>query len=161
MLGSAHFRRLLPAVCLAALGLASCQSGTIVVVEHGPVPAPTYVDNGDEGPSPGDERIWNFAGSSGGKDVVLDFVMTTTATDAPEKGVETRVTLGVFSFGNGDTLLLEGVGLYPGEGATLKPSATLERAIIGGTGKYAGATGAVVSEHLPDDTWTHTFRIDD
>ncbi|MBU6317501.1 MAG: hypothetical protein KGR47_13390 [Acidobacteria bacterium] len=155
--------RLLPLAALVALGVAACSSdsGTTVVVSHGPVPKPTYVDNGDEGPSPGDERIWNFSGSSDGKDVVLDFIMTTTAIDTPEKGVETRVTLGVFSFGGSDTLLLEGVGLYPGEGATLKPSATLERAIVGGTGKYAGATGSVVSEHLPDDTWTHTFRIDD
>lgn len=147
---------------VVAFGAAACSSdsGSTVVVSHGPVPKPTYVDLGDEGASPGDERVWNFSGTSDGKDVVLDFVMTTTAIDTPEKGVETRVTLGVFSFGGSDTLLLQGVGLYPGEGATLKPSATLERAIIGGTGRFAGATGSVVSEHLPDDTWTHTFRID-
>lgn len=155
--------RLLLITAVAALGVSACSSdsGSTVVVSHGPVPAPTYLDLGDEGASPGDQRIWHFSGTSDGGDVVLDFVMTTTAIDAPETAVETRSTLGVFSFGNGDSLLLQGVGVYPGEGATLKPSATLERAIIGGTGKYAGATGSVVSEHLPDDTWTHTFRIDD
>jgi hypothetical protein len=157
-----RLRSLTPFIGLLTIGLVGCSSdgGSTVVVSHGPVPAPTYVDNGDEGPSPGDERIWHFPGTADGKEVTTDWVMTTTALDAPEKGVETRVTLGVFSFGNGDTLLLEGVGLYPGEGAVLKPSTTLERAIVGGTGKYAGATGSVVSEHLADDTWTHTFRID-
>lgn len=155
-----RLRSLLPLVGLVAIGLTSCSSGTIVVVEHGAVPAPAYVDAGDEGPSAGDQRVFHLTGTSGETDVTMEFVMVTTAIDAPEKGVETRVSTGVFSFGGNDTLLLEGVGLYPGEGATLKPLATLVRAIIGGTGKYAGASGIVVTEHLPDDTWTHTFNID-
>jgi hypothetical protein len=99
--------------------------------------------------------------SNGGDAVVAtDWIMTTTAEDTPEKGVETRITSATFSFGGSDTLLLQGVGLYPGEGATLKPATTLERAIVGGTGKYEGATGWVESTHNADDTWTHTFHID-
>ncbi|MEY4173636.1 MAG: hypothetical protein RI900_801 [Actinomycetota bacterium] len=156
-----RLRSLLPLAGLLIVGLSSCTKGTTVVVEHGVVPAPAYVDGGDEGPSAGDQRIFHLTGTSGDVDVTLEFVMITTAIDAPEKGVETRVSTGVFSFGGDDTLLLEGVGLYPGEGATLKPSAILVRAIIGGTGKYSGANGYVVTEHLPDDTWTHTFHLDD
>lgn len=160
MAASTRIKRLLPVLGVAVFALAVCQSGTTVVVEHGAVPAPVVVDTGADGPSAGDQRIFYITGKSGDTDVTMSFVMTTTAVDTPEQNVETRASTGVFSFGGNDTLLLEGVGLYPGEGATLKPSAILERAIIGGTGKYAGAKGSVVTEHLPDDTWTHTFRID-
>ena len=78
-----------------------------------------------------------------------------------EAGVESRVTNAVFLFGGlDDSLLLEGTGWYPGEGATLEVSATLVRAIIGGTGMYAGASGYVESTRNADDTWTHVFSFD-
>jgi hypothetical protein len=32
--------------------------------------------------------------------------------------------------------------------------------IIGGTGRYEGATGHVESTRNPDDTWVHVFHID-
>jgi len=145
----------------AALAGCSDSSAATVVVTHPAVPKPTYVDNGDEGPSVGDVRLWNFpATGPGGIAVTTDWIMTTTGEDVPEKGVEMRITSAVFSFGGSDTLLLQGVGLYPGEGATLKPATSLERAIVGGTGKYEGATGWVESTHNADDTWTHTFHID-
>ena len=147
----------------ASVSVVSCSggSGTTVVVNHPAVPKPTYIDNGDEGPSAGDVRLFSFPATGPGDVVVAtDWIMTTTAEDTPEKGVETRITSATFSFGGSDTLLLQGVGLYPGEGATLKPATTLERAIVGGTGKYEGATGWVESTHNADDTWTHTFHID-
>jgi hypothetical protein len=31
--------------------------------------------------------------------------------------------------------------------------------ILGGSGKYAGASGWCVTEHLPDGTWRHTFHL--
>jgi hypothetical protein len=148
---------------LAGGGLAGCATddrAITVVVRHGPAPDPTVVDLGAPGPSAGDQRIWHFPGTTGGRDVMTNWVMTTIAVDAPEKGVETRVTAAVFTFGDSGTLLLEGVGLYPGAGAVLKLSTTLERAVIGGTGIYAGATGSVVSEHLADNSWVHTFTVD-
>lgn len=159
-----HATSLVAALAVAAsLSIVSCAggSGTTVVVTHPAVPKPTYVDKGDEGPSVGDERLWSFPGTGPGDTVVtIDWIMTTTGEDTPEKGVESRISSAVFSFGGSDTLLLQGVGLYPGDGATLKPSATVARAIVGGTGKYEGATGWVESTHNADDTWTHTFHID-
>jgi hypothetical protein len=151
------------AVLLAGVGLAGCandERAVTVVVRHGPVPAPTLVDLGTPGASVGDQRIFHFPGTTGGREVSTDWIMTTVAVDAPEKGVETRVATAVFSFGDTGTLLLEGVGLYPGAGAVLEPAIELERAVIGGTGIYAGATGSVMSEHLADDTWVHTFTVD-
>ena len=132
-----------------------------ITVEHGPVPAPVLVDLGDEGNSVGDQRIFHFDGTTGDATVAMDWIMTTTAIDEPEAGVETRVTNAVFQMdGLDSTLLLEGTGRYPGEESTFEPASTLTRAIIGGTGDYAGATGWVESTHLDDDSWTHVFHID-
>jgi hypothetical protein len=133
-----------------------------VVVYHGPTAAPTYIDNGLPGDSPGDQRIFHFEGETGdGRGVVMDWIMTTTGMDTAEGGAESRVTLGVFSFTGADIdqLMLEGVGLYPGSGDTFVPDAELVRGIIGGTGRFKGARGEVLSTHLADGSWTHEFRF--
>lgn len=137
-------------------------SSRTVTVTHPEVEPPTYIDNGDEGPSVGDVRLFHFDGVADDDSVVgTDWVMTTTAVDSPEVGVQVRVVTGVFSFGtDGDQLILEGVALYPGEGATLKVSSSTIRSIIGGSGKYAGASGWVESIHHDDGTWEHVFHIE-
>jgi hypothetical protein len=91
----------------------------------------------------------------------MDFIMTTTGQSDDPSGFDSRMTDAVFSFGegSGDTLLVHGIGLYPKNGSTVKVSSTLERAIVGGTGKFAGASGAVLSTHLADGTWQHVFNV--
>lgn len=133
-----------------------------VTVSHPEVQPPTFVDLGDEGPSVGDVRLFHFDGTADDGTVVsTDWVMTTTAVDTPDVGVQVRMVTGVFSFSDdGDQLILEGVALYPGEGATLKVSSSTIRSIIGGSGKYAGASGWVESIHHDDGTWEHVFHID-
>ncbi len=137
-------------------------TGRIVTVSHPEVQPPTLLDLGDEGPSVGDQRVFHLDGTADdGSAVTIEFVMITTAIDSPEVGVQTRIATGVFSFGNdGDQLILEGVALYPGEGATLKVSSSTIRSLIGGSGKYAGASGWVESIHNDDGTWDHVFHID-
>jgi len=131
-----------------------------VTVTHGPAATPTYVDLGTPGASTGDQRIFHFDAQSGRTVVHMDWIMTTTAVDSPEAGVETRITSAVFEFGGLDnTLLLQGVGWYPGASSTFAVSATLNRAIVGGTGKYRGATGWVESTHNADGSWTHVFHL--
>jgi len=148
--------------CAAVVVLSACGGdGRTVTVNHGPVPPPVYVDLGDEGPSAGDQRVFHFQGTSGNTPVTLDWLMTTTATDSPEVGVESRISTGVFLFGGlDDSLILQGTGWYPGQDATFEVSATLVRAIVGGTGAYEGASGWVESTRQTDDTWSHVFHID-
>lgn len=140
----------------------SNDSGRTVTVSHPEVQPPTYLDLGDEGPSVGDVRLFHFDGTADdGSVVTTDWTMTTTAVDSPEVGVQVRLVTGVFSFGtDGDQLILQGVALYPGEGATLKVSSSTIRSIIGGSGEYAGASGWVESIHNDDGTWQHIFHID-
>jgi hypothetical protein len=140
----------------------SAAAQTTLTVTHGPVPQPTLIDLGAPGDSVGDQRIWEFdAQSADQQKVVTDWIMTTTSQGSLVPGMEKRLTVGVFAFGadGKDTILMQGIGLYPMTGSTLKSSAVLQRAVIGGTGKYAGAVGTVTSTHFDDNTWQHVFNL--
>lgn len=152
------------AVALALLPALSgfALAGETMTLTHGKAPDPTYIDFGTPGASIGDQRIWQFnAKSDGGDTVLMDWVMLTTGTVADSPGVERRMTSAVFSFSSGpsDRILIEGIGVYPTAGATVKIDATLERAVIGGTGKYAGARGTLVTTHLEDGSWQHVVHL--
>jgi len=134
-----------------------------VTATNGLLPDPTYIDLGEAGDSVGDQRIWQVRGK--GQDdqvVIMTMIMTTTSQPGQSSDVETRLSQAIFAFGEGtgDTLLFSGTGIYPKAGSTVKAHATLERAILGGTGIYAGAKGTVVTTHLSDGTWQHVFRIE-
>lgn len=154
------------ALAVGLVAVAGCgsddQGGTqVFTLTHPATPAPEIIDLGAEGPSVGDQRIFRFdATDADGATVRTNWIMTTTAVDDPETAVETRIATAVFSWGDlTDTITLEGEGWYPGDGAVLKPQTTLERSVVGGTGRFAGATGSVVSTHLDDGSWTHEFHI--
>ena len=150
---------------LAAFALSSpAFAETTLLVTHGKTPDPTYIDLGAPGASVGDERIWQFGGqSSENEKVIMDWVMTTTGNAVGQTGLESRITLGIFVFGDDmkNRILIQGIGLYPVAGSTLKIDMTLERAIIGGTGRYAGISGSVTSTQLEDGNWKHIFHIKD
>lgn len=138
-------------------------ANTTLTITHGPTPAPTLLDMGELGDSVGDVRIWRFsAKSSDNQAVMMDWLMTTTGYAEHTTELESRITLSVVSFDDEgkDTIQLQGVGLYPITGSTLKSDVTLERAVIGGTGQYAGASGVVTSTHLTDGSWQHVFHLD-
>ena len=144
-----------------AASLGACSSGErTVTVNHPATPTPVYVDLGDAGPSAGDIRTFSFsAPGPNSQTVQMDAVMITTGLVAgsTDEYRDTRIT---FTFGGvADQLILEGVAVYPGANSVLKPATTVSRAVIGGSGAYAGATGWVDSTHNADGTWTHIFHI--
>ena len=135
-----------------------------LIVYHPPTEPPTYIDQGLPGDSVGDQRIFHFDGQTdSGEVVVMDWIMTTTGIDTAEFGAESRVTTAVFAFTDfdKDQIVIEGVGLYPVEGDTFVPNSMLVRAITGGTGRFKGAVGEVISIHLVDGSWMHAFDFDD
>jgi hypothetical protein len=142
---------------------ASAVAQNEITVTHGSTPAPTYIDAGEAGDSVGDLRIWSFSGqSSDNESVLMHWLMTTVGHADAVTEMESRTTDAVIAFGEEgkDSILLRGIGLYPVAGSTLKTAVTVERAVIGGTGRFAGAAGIVISTHLPDDTWQHVFKLD-
>lgn len=153
---------LLAALLLLPLSPAAIAQSTVTVV-HGKIPSPTYIDLATPGDSVGDQRIWQFFGkTSDNQSVTMDWIMTTTGKSLDNSETESRMTSAVFSFSSGvnDRILVQGIGPYPVAGSTVKLDQSLERAIIGGTGKYAGAKGTIVTTHLSDGTWTHVLNLD-
>jgi len=144
---------------MLAGGATQAAAETALTVTHGPTPDPVYLDLGEAGESVGDQRIFRFDGiDSGGAAVRMYFVLTNAALAETADEFDARLTTAVFSL-DGGTLLVSGIGFYPPQGSTLKVDATLERAVVGGTGKFAGARGSVISTHLPDGTWAHEFHL--
>ena len=153
------------------------ETSTVTVI-HPAVPAPTFVPRVEGVSSVGDVRVWNFGGATeDGEAVTMNWIMTTTAVNVPTEGLETRFATGVFTFastgtdsddGNGnsnanivgDQLILEGVAYYPTAGSVIETATSTVRAIVGGTGRFAGARGSVVSTRLSGDTWRHEFTLD-
>jgi len=84
----------------------------------------------------------------------------TTMAQAVSEGLELRSSNLTFVFGDeADQLVVGGVSLYPPTGATLAPGTKTVRPVLGGSGRYDGARGQVVSRNYGADGWTHTFRI--
>lgn len=145
---------------LIGSGCGGSDSSSTVTVLHGPVQPPTLIAREDGVSSVGDVRLWNFDGTTSDGDAVrMDWVMTTTAVDVPTEGLESRFATGVFTFDDGDQLILEGVASYPTAGSVIETASEIERVVVGGTGRFAGATGSVRSVHLEDDSWEHVFTI--
>jgi hypothetical protein len=84
----------------------------------------------------------------------------TTLAEGVDAGLELRASNLTFVFGaEPDQLVVGGVSLYPPAGATLAAGQRTVRPVIGGSGRFFGARGQVVSTNLGADGWTHVFRI--
>jgi hypothetical protein len=148
-------------VAPAALAQGRVLRGWTLTVTHGPVTM-TLADAGSDGHRAGDQRVTSVATADEDGDPVgrLDAILTTTAIDIPGPGDEIRISTLVFSFGDGtDQLVVTGTGVYPAAGATIADSSSVIRPLVGGSGRYAGATGWTETEHLDDGTWRHTFHV--
>jgi hypothetical protein len=89
----------------------------------------------------------------------LSGTLTTLAKNVID-GQELRASNLTFVFGEeADQLVVGGVSLYPPAGATLAPGTKTVRPVLGGSGKYDGARGQVISRNYGPQGWTHTFRI--
>lgn len=89
----------------------------------------------------------------------LSATLTTMATNMPGNQ-ELRASNLNFVFGaEEDQIVVGGVSLYPPTGATLAPGTKTVRPVLGGSGKYDGARGQLISRNYGADGWTHTFRV--
>jgi hypothetical protein len=119
----------------------------------------TTLDNGPGGKSPGDQYVFDASvlSASGGK--VLGRVRGTQTEVKLEHGVETVEGLLTFELGAGNEIVVGGLSAYPRTGTGLISSKRYVRAVLGGTGKYAGATGTVTSEQLPHAHYDQVFHL--
>ena len=85
--------------------------------------------------------------------------LTVVAPDKPTKGEELRRSNLVFQFGAvDDQLVVGGVAVYQIANPTISLGKVVTRPILGGSGKFAGATGWVETTHNADGTWVHVFH---
>lgn len=121
---------------------------TLHLVEH--AVHLTTVDHGDPGPSVGDVQIW-------GPNPLFD-ASDSTDTGATTQGICTALNAAfdcivteTIVFADGSTLQIQGVEFA---------AAPSRRAIVGGSGAYLGATGAVTVEPTSDQShWAKTIEI--
>ncbi len=122
---------------------------TLLLVEHND--NETNVDLGNPGPSAGDLRVW-------GPNLLYD------AANASDSGATTQGTCLALNAAN-DCLADETV-VFP-DGSTLEiqgvqrgGGAPSTRTIVGGSGRYLGATGTLAVAPTEDETvWAKTFEI--
>jgi quercetin dioxygenase-like cupin family protein len=152
----------LPATAHPGHDRAAPAAGTSFAVYHGPVDA-SLVTAGSDGHQLGDLRTASVPVTDANGEAIgqLDATLTTTSLDLPAAGDEHRLGVLVFSFGDDrdHQLTVHGVAHYPAQGATIETGDTQVRPVVGGSGRFAGATGEAVTSHLDDDTWVHAFYL--
>lgn len=128
-----------------------------ITVRHAPV-TPTAT----QGSGIGMIRFFSTpvsVGQTQGDSYFMAGTLTTLSVD-DVAGREVRASNLNFVLGDiKDQLVVGGVSYYAAAGSTLNVGATTVRPVIGGSGKYAGARGAVTSTNLGTAGWTHVFRI--
>jgi hypothetical protein len=158
------------AVALAAVGVfapasALTSSTKVITVAHGAVTTQNsqYVDLGAPGPSVGDIRTYYIplTDPKSGKSIgYLTGTLTTVAVEHPVAGMELRTSDLAFVIGKmSDQIVVGGVAAYEQSAPSVATKSVVTRPIVGGSGKYAGARGWVVSTHFANNTWTHVFHL--
>ena len=72
-----------------------------------------------------------------------------------------RIAQIVVNFGNTDTLVIAGTAAYPNGQAEMAPDSPHVRAVIGGTGRFIGARGQMVTTRRDAGHYEHTFTLVD
>ena len=157
-------------VALVAVGVfapasALTSSTKVITVAHGAVTTQNseYVDLGTPGPSVGDIRTYYIPLTDPKSHKSVGFLtgtLTTVAVDRPAAGMELRTSDLVFVIGKmDDQIVVGGVAVYAQTAPSIATKSVVTRPVVGGSGKYAGARGWVVSTHFADNTWTHVFHL--
>lgn len=145
------------AVSVASQSQPSLQEVTFTHAEMTPDQI-SLVSAGPDENNLGDTRYYVVPATSpeGG---IFTGTLTVMALDTPAAGQQIRESNLVFQFGSiEDQMVVQGVATYDAASPALKPGDVVVRPIVGGTGRFAGATGWVETTHNADGSWDHVFR---
>lgn len=78
-----------------------------------------------------------------------------------EHGAETVQGILTFEFGSGNALVVGGLSQFPRRGTGTVVNRRFVRAVLGGTGKYAGVGGTLTTKRRPDGSYQQEFRLED
>jgi hypothetical protein len=111
------------------------------------------------GKSPGDLYVFDATVVAANGRTVIGRARGTQTEIKLEHGVETVQGMLTYELGTGNSIVIGGLSEYPLNGTGLIKSKTYVRAVLGGTGKYAGAKGTDTSKQLSDGRYDHVFRL--
>ena len=120
----------------------------------------TEIDSGDDGPSEGDMNVFDSPLTfvdGGGEAGNLYGVQTTVSLDAEKEIVQASFT---YKLADG-TISVGGISEYPKGENALTEAQEFVRPIIGGTGKYIGASGTDTTVLNPDGEYEHELLLED
>ena len=119
----------------------------------------TTIDLGRPGKSAGD--LYPFSASilsRNGRRVIGQLRGTQTAIKL-ERGAGTVQGLLTFEFGSADQIVVGGLSQFPLTGTGLIRGKRYVRAVLGGTGRYAGVKGTRTSLELSSGRYDQVFRL--
>lgn len=116
------------------------------------------VDRGETGPSLGDQRltVLPFRTDDGAAGVAYGY-LTLMEPPSEDRPARTLAGLTVLAFDDGSTILVADVhdeDLLPNPADAL-----VARPVLGGTGRYAGVSGELVTTFDPGDGFVHTLSL--
>jgi hypothetical protein len=143
--------------------IAGCGGGseTLSVVATAKGQHLSTVDLGRQGKSGGDVYVFDGPLLDSEEEESIGSVYGTQTSIALDSDSETVQAMITYDFRNGDRITVGGIGKYPRGDTGLVENQEFERPILGGTGRYAGARGTVTSVRRADDSYEHTFEIED
>lgn len=120
----------------------------------------TVIDLGESERSVGD--IWlidkSFTGDDGMSGTLSGMLVITDVPDGEDTQQDFMGQL-VFEFGGMDSIVVAAESESVPDGEEMVLDGEQARAIIGGTGKFVGARGQVLSTESEDGSWSHTFQL--
>jgi Dirigent-like protein len=152
----------LGAVVLALAGVAAgFASGSNVRVVHIITAKPHIgtLDFPPRGKSPGDVYVFDATILSPSSHRVIGRLRGTQTEIKIERGMETVQGMLTYQFGDGSEIVIGGLAAYPLTGKNLVKGRTFVRPVLGGTGRYAGARGVVLSRRLSGNRYDQVFKL--
>jgi hypothetical protein len=149
------------AVVLTGAVSGSASSGdqqTVHLISSKPQPL-TYLDFPPKGKSPGDLYVFSGTLYAANGRTVIGRVRGTQTDIKIEHGMETVQGMLTYELGTGNQLVVGGLSEYPRKGTGLLTGRTFVRPVLGGSGRFAGATGQVFSKQLPNGRYDQVFKL--
>jgi hypothetical protein len=126
-------------------------------------PTLTHVDIGVQGSSHGDVMAFEaaFTSDDGASGEMHGIIITVSIPIGENDPFLDRFAQIVVNFGDTNTLVIGGMAAYPNGQAEMAPDSPHVRAVIGGTGRFIGARGQMVTTRRDAGHYEHTFTLVD
>lgn len=135
--------------------------GQLVLTQAPPVLK--HFEIGGPGLTEGDLHVFNAAvtGADGLTGTLYGQLVTVDLPDGDDLHAD-RLAIATFDFGEGHTVVIAGQSKYAKDAQEMRDNDPQLRSIIGGTGRFMGVDGEVVTTRNADGTYQHTltYRVE-